>query len=62
MKAIILAAGEGVRMRPLTLSKPKPLLEVAGKPLIHRLVSNLPDEVDGVVFVIGYLGDQIRNY
>lgn len=62
MKAIILAAGEGVRMRPLTLSKPKPLLEVAGKPLIHRLVSNLPDKVDGVVFVVGYLGDQIRNY
>lgn len=62
MKAIILAAGEGIRMRPLTSNKPKPLLEVAGKPLIYRLVSNLPKEVDGVVLVIGYLGDQIKNY
>lgn len=62
MKAIILAAGEGVRMRPLTLTKPKPLLEVAGKPLICRLIENLPDSVGEVIVVIGYLGEKIKDY
>lgn len=62
MKAVILAAGEGLRMRPLTLEKPKPLLEIAGKPLLHHLVSKLPPEVDELILVIGYLGNQIKNY
>jgi bifunctional UDP-N-acetylglucosamine pyrophosphorylase/glucosamine-1-phosphate N-acetyltransferase len=62
MKAVILAAGEGVRMRPLTLKKPKPLLEVGGKPLLYHLISKLPEEVDNLVIVVGYLGDQIKNY
>ncbi len=59
MKAIILAAGEGVRMRPLTLEKPKPLIEVGGKPLLHRLIGNLPENINEVILVVGYLGDQI---
>lgn len=62
MKAIILAAGEGVRMRPLTLTTPKPLLSLAGKPLLHRLVEALPEKVDELVFVIGYRGEQIKEY
>ncbi|KKU94349.1 MAG: Nucleotidyl transferase [Candidatus Jorgensenbacteria bacterium GW2011_GWA1_48_13] len=62
MKAIFLVAGNGVRMRPLTLTKPKPLLEVAGKPLIYHLVSKLPEAVDEIILVVGYLGDQIKNY
>lgn len=41
MKAFILAAGFGKRLRPLTLSQPKPLLEVAGKPLIQHHIENL---------------------
>jgi glucose-1-phosphate thymidylyltransferase len=62
MKAVILAAGEGVRMRPLTLKTPKPLLEVAGKPLLYHLVSNLPEKITELVIVHGYLGEQIINY
>lgn len=62
MKAIILAAGEGVRMRPLTLTIPKPLLKVASQPLLYHLVSKFPPEIDELIIVIGYLGEQIQNY
>jgi len=62
MKAIFLVAGNGVRMRPLTLTKPKPLLEVAGKPILYHLVSKLPAEVNEIILVIGYLGNQIKAY
>ena len=62
MKAIILAAGKGVRMLPLTLEKPKQLLEVLGKPLLCHIWEALPDVVDEVVLVVGYKGDMIRQY
>lgn len=62
MKAIIPCAGEGVRMRPLTLATPKQLLEIGGKPILEHIFENLPDEIGEVVLVIGYLGDKIRDY
>ncbi len=49
-------------MRPLTLTQPKPLIEVAGKPIIDHIVSVLPDEVDELVIVVGYKGDMIRTH
>jgi len=61
MQAIILAAGEGIRMRPLTETVPKPLLKVAGKSLIEHTFAALPKEIDEVIIVIGYLGDQIKK-
>ncbi|MBI4043857.1 MAG: nucleotidyltransferase family protein [Candidatus Diapherotrites archaeon] len=62
MKAVVLAAGEGVRMRPLTLNTPKPLLEVNGKALLEYTLELLPKSIDEVVIVEGYLGEKIRSH
>ncbi len=60
MQAVILAAGLGTRMRELTKGTPKPLLKIGDKTLLEYKLNNLPDSVDEVVMVIGYLGDQIK--
>jgi len=62
MKAIILAAGEGTRMRPLTLKTPKPLLHINGRPVLDYVFDALPEEVTEVVVVVLYLGEQIKSY
>lgn len=62
MQAVILAAGEGKRMRPLTLERPKPLIEVAGKPIIEYVLDALPPEIEEVIVVTGYKGDMIRKH
>jgi len=61
MKAMILAAGRGERLRPLTDSLPKPLLEVQGKPLIvHHLEALSRAGFSEIVINLSWLGDQIR--
>lgn len=62
MKAVILAAGEGVRMRPLTLHKPKPMIEVDGKPLLYHIISALPKKIKDIVLVVGYKREKIEDY
>ena len=62
MQAIILAAGRGTRMAPLTNDMPKPMVRVAGKPLLEYKLEELPDEITEVIFIVGYLGDQIVEY
>ena len=62
MKAIILAAGYGIRMRPLTLKTPKPLLKVNKKPILRHIVQCLPSEISELILVVGYLGEQIKDY
>lgn len=63
MKAVILLAGLGTRLRPHTYSKPKPLVPVAGKPVLGHILDRLSGlEIDQTVFVVGYLGDQIQKY
>lgn len=61
-KAMIFAAGEGKRMRPLTLHTPKPLLKVLGKPLIYWHLENLSKQgIEEVIINVSYLGQQIIN-
>ena len=63
MKAMILAAGLGQRMRPLTDHTPKPLLTAGGKPLIeYHLEALAAANVKEVVINLAYLGDKIRTH
>lgn len=62
MRAMILAAGYGTRMRPLTLSLPKPLLDAGGKPLIvHHLERLQQAGITEVVINTGWLGDTLEQ-
>lgn len=62
MQCVFLAAGRGTRLRPLTDTTPKPLLEINKKPILVHNFGQLPDEIDQVVLVVGWLGDKIRSY
>lgn len=66
MKIIVPMAGRGSRLRPHTLTVPKPLIPVAGKPIVHRLVSDiakvLGEPIEEVAFILGdpaFFGDDI---
>ena len=60
-KAVILAAGWGTRMRPLTHTRPKPALRVAGKTLIEHNLSQLAGLVEEAVLVVGYESEIIKR-
>ena len=63
MKAMILAAGRGERLRPLTDSTPKPMLQVAGKPLLeHHLVRLAAAGITDIVINTSWLAEQIEDY
>ena len=62
MQCVILAAGKGTRLRPLTENCPKPLIPVSGKPLLDHIIESLPSAIDEIIIVIGYLGEMIKAY
>jgi glucose-1-phosphate thymidylyltransferase len=65
MKIIVPMAGRGSRLRPHTLTIPKPLMPVAGKPIVHRLVEDITkvsnEKVDEIAFIIGDFGDETEK-
>jgi glucose-1-phosphate thymidylyltransferase len=63
MKALIPVAGAGTRLRPHTYTQPKPLIPVAGKPILAHIIDELiKADFNEFVFVIGYLGEKVRDY
>lgn len=62
MQAVVLAGGFGTRLRPLTLTCPKPLLPVANVPIIRRIIDRMPPDVDEVVLAVNYKLDQLATY
>ena len=65
MKIIIPMAGRGTRLRPHTLTVPKPLIPVAGKPIIQRLVESLATAYDGpideIAYIVGDFGSEVEK-
>src|SRR5258707_13710501 len=63
MKAVVMAGGEGSRLRPLTSRTPKPLVPVAGRPIMEHILLHLRrHQMRDVVATVQYLGASIRNY
>lgn len=63
MKAVVLAAGEGTRLRPLTEDKPKGMVEVAGKPLLAHCFDELAElGADELIVVVGYLKEKVIDH
>ncbi|NME67096.1 sugar nucleotidyltransferase [Flammeovirga aprica] len=65
MKIIVPMAGRGSRLRPHTLTTPKPLVKIAGKPIVHRLVEDLAamsdENLEEIAFVIGDFGEVVEK-
>jgi glucose-1-phosphate thymidylyltransferase len=64
MKIVIPLAGYGKRLRPHTFTKPKPLVNVAGKPVLGHVLDMFQalDDVEEIIFIVGHLGEQIEEY
>jgi UDP-N-acetylglucosamine diphosphorylase/glucosamine-1-phosphate N-acetyltransferase len=63
LKAVILAAGEGQRMRPLTSNRPKVMLPIANRPILEHLVSEVKAAgITEFIFIVGYCDEQVRSY
>jgi mannose-1-phosphate guanylyltransferase len=61
VQAVVLAGGLGTRLRPITLTRPKPLLPILNRPLILRVMDLLPPQVDEVFIATGYMGDKVAD-
>ncbi|MEO8744925.1 MAG: sugar phosphate nucleotidyltransferase [Candidatus Dormiibacterota bacterium] len=63
MKAVVMAGGEGSRLRPLTSRQPKPMVPVAGRPIMEHILLHLKrHQMRDIVATVQYLGASIRNY
>jgi glucose-1-phosphate thymidylyltransferase len=62
-RAVVLAAGEGNRLRPLTQNRPKPMLPAATKPILEHVIDQLVDAgIDEIVVVVGYRSNRVQSH
>ncbi len=62
-KAVVLAGGQGTKMRPFTYEMPKSLLPVKGKPILEHLINELKENlITDIILCTGYLGEKIKEY
>ena len=62
MQCVILTAGKGTRMLPITLNTPKPLIPILGKPILGHIIDSLPSAIDELIIVVGYKAEKIKEY
>ncbi|HEY3422887.1 MAG TPA: sugar phosphate nucleotidyltransferase, partial [Methanocellaceae archaeon] len=63
MQAVILAAGEGTRMRPLTQNKPKVMLPIANKPMLEHIIDAVKAAgIEDILLIVGYRKESIMDY
>ena len=63
MKAVVLAAGEGQRLEPLTNLRPKPMVPIANQPLLEYVIDSVSDAgIDEIVLVVGYKRERLQTY
>ena len=62
MDAVILCAGKGERLRPLTENRPKPMIPVAGKPILEHIIEKVEDLVDNIYLVVKYKKEVIIEH
>lgn len=65
MNLVVPMAGKGKRLRPHTLTVPKPLIPIAGKPIVQRLVEDIaavtPEKIEKIGFIVGDFGEEVEK-
>ena len=63
MKAVILAAGEGTRLKPITINRPKPLIKINGKTILEHSISTLKNSgINEIIIITNYKEKDIKEY
>jgi bifunctional UDP-N-acetylglucosamine pyrophosphorylase/glucosamine-1-phosphate N-acetyltransferase len=62
MHAVVLAAGDGKRLMPLTADRPKPMVLLNGRPLLEYVFDELPDDISDIILVVGYRNERIKEH
>ena len=62
MQVVFMAAGRGSRFGDVTRDTPKPMLEISGKKILEHNILNLPEEIDEIIIIVGFLKEQIMDF